>query len=69
MCSFHEVGSDILKLLQRFESLYVHDAVRKQSSILTINIIPIAVKCRYFFSLLTKVNTEVETVLGLPNAL
>ena len=32
---FHEVGNDMLELLQRFESLQVHDAARKQSSILT----------------------------------
>ena len=32
---FHEDGNDMLELLQRFESLHVHDAARKQSSILT----------------------------------
>ena len=32
---FHEVGNDMLELLQRFESLHVHDGARKQSSILT----------------------------------
>ena len=34
-CFFHEVGNDVLGLLQKFESLHVHDAARKQSSILT----------------------------------
>ena len=34
-CLFHEVGNDMLELLQRFESLHVHDTARKQSSILT----------------------------------
>ena len=35
LCLFHDVGNDILELLQRSESLHVHDAARKQSSILT----------------------------------
>ena len=35
LCLFHEVGNDMLELLQKFESLDVHGAVRKQSSILT----------------------------------
>ena len=35
LCLFHEVGNDMLELLQRFESLHVHDAARKQCSILT----------------------------------
>ena len=26
---FHEVGNNVLELLQRFESLHVHDAARK----------------------------------------
>ena len=32
---FHEVGNHVLELLQRFKSLHVEDAARKQSSILT----------------------------------
>ena len=32
---FHEVGNDMLELLQIFESLHVHDAARKQYRILT----------------------------------
>ena len=32
---FNDVGNDMLEVLQRFESLHVHDAARKQSSILT----------------------------------
>ena len=35
LCFFHEVGNDVLGLLQKFESLHVHDTARKQSSILT----------------------------------
>ena len=35
LCLFHEVGNDMVELLQKFESLDVHGAVRKQSSILT----------------------------------
>ena len=35
LCLFHEVWNDILEFLQRFESFHVHDASRKQSSILT----------------------------------
>ena len=35
LCLFHEVGNDMLELLQRFESLHMHDAARKQSNILT----------------------------------
>ena len=35
LCLFHKVGNDLLELLQRFESFHVHDAARKQSSILT----------------------------------
>ena len=35
LCLFHEVGNDLLELLQRSESFHVHDAARKQSSILT----------------------------------
>ena len=35
LCLFHEVGNDLLELLQRFESFHVHDAARKQYSILT----------------------------------
>ena len=35
LCLFQEVGNDLLELLQRFESFNVHDAARKQSSILT----------------------------------
>ena len=35
LCLFYEVGNDLLELLQRFESFHVHDAARKQSSILT----------------------------------
>ena len=35
LCLFHEAGNDMLELLQKFESLHVHDAARKQSSILT----------------------------------
>ena len=35
LCLFQEVGNDLLELLQRFESFHVHDAARKQSSILT----------------------------------
>ena len=35
VCLFHEVGSDMLEYLQRFEPLHVHDTARKQSSILT----------------------------------
>ena len=82
---FHEVGNYMLELLQKFESLHVHDTARQQSSILTFlteNKIPITVKISiyfvkisiYFLSLLlplrlTKVNTEVIIVLGLPNAL
>ena len=31
---FHELRNDMLELLERFESLHVHDAARKQSSIL-----------------------------------
>ena len=34
LCIFYEVGNDMLKLLQRFESFHVYDAARKQSSIL-----------------------------------
>ena len=34
LCLFHNVGNNILELLQRFESLHMHDATRKQSSIL-----------------------------------
>ena len=34
VCLFHEVGSDMLESLQRFEPLHVHDTARKQSSIL-----------------------------------
>ena len=64
----------ILELLQRFESLHVHDAARKQSSnYLTENKITIPVKISICFlspiARLTKVNTEVNTVLGLFNAL
>ena len=33
--SFSQVGNDMLELLQRFESLNVHDSARKQSSIST----------------------------------
>ena len=32
LCLFREVGNDILEFLQRFESLHVYDAARKQSS-------------------------------------
>ena len=32
---FHELGNNMLELLQRFESFHAHDAARKQSSILT----------------------------------
>ena len=35
LCLFHEVGNVMLQILERFESLHVHDAARKQSSILT----------------------------------
>ena len=35
VCLFHKVGNHMLELLQRFESLHVHDAARNQSSILT----------------------------------
>ena len=35
LCLFHEVGNDMVELLQRFKSLHVHGAARKQSSILT----------------------------------
>ena len=35
LCLFHEVGNDMLELLQRFESFHVHGAARKQSSIFT----------------------------------
>ena len=35
LCLFRKVENDVLKLLQRFESLHVHDTARKQSSILT----------------------------------
>ena len=35
VCLFHEVVNHMLELLQRFESLHVHDAARNQSSILT----------------------------------
>ena len=31
----HEVGNNMLGFFQRFELLHVHDAARKQSSILT----------------------------------
>ena len=34
LCLFHEVGNDMLELLQRFESSHVQDAARRQSSIL-----------------------------------
>ena len=34
LCLFHEVGYDMLELLQSLESLYVDEAARKQSSIL-----------------------------------
>ena len=37
LCLFPEFGNNRLELLQRFESLHVHDAARKQSSILTEN--------------------------------
>ena len=35
LCLFHEVGNDMLELLQRWESLHVHDAARKQSGSLS----------------------------------
>ena len=35
LCLFHEVGSDMLEPLQRFEPLHVDDTARKQYSILT----------------------------------
>ena len=35
LCLFHEVVNDMLELFQKFESLHVHDAARKQSIILT----------------------------------
>ena len=35
LCLFHEVGNDMQELLNRLESLHVHDAARKHSSILT----------------------------------
>ena len=35
LCLFHEVGNDMLELLQRFGTFHVHAAFRKQSSILT----------------------------------
>ena len=35
LCLFHEVGNDMQELLNRFESLHMHGAARKQSSILT----------------------------------
>ena len=35
LCLFHELGNDMLELLQRFESLHGHDTARQQSSILT----------------------------------
>ena len=37
LCPFHEVGNEMLELLQRFQSLYVDDAARRQSSILTFS--------------------------------
>ena len=62
--------------MQRFESLHVHDAARKHSSNLTAlteNKIIITVKISIYFlspiARLTKVNTEVNTVLGLFNTL
>ena len=35
LCLLQEVGNDMLEILQRFESFHVHDAARKQCSILT----------------------------------
>ena len=35
LCLFHEVGKDMPELFQGCESLHVHDAARKQPSILT----------------------------------
>ena len=35
LCIFHQVGNDMPELLQRFESLHLHDAASKQSNILT----------------------------------
>ena len=67
----------MLQLLQRFESLHVHDAARKKnlaiSLISTENKITITVKMSIYFlsptARLNKVTTEVNTVLGLFNAL
>ena len=50
--SFSRSKNDMLELLQRFESLHVHDAARKLSSILihlTENKIPINVKISIYF--------------------
>ena len=50
--SFSRSKNDMLELLQRFESLHVHDAARKLSSILiylTENKIPINVKIPIYF--------------------
>ena len=52
LCLFHEVGNHMLELLQKFESLHVHDTARQQSSILTFlteNKIPITVKISIYF--------------------
>ena len=66
------------RALAKIELLHVHDAARKQSSILTHfnqkQNTNYCKKYQYIFSLLlhlrlTKVNTEVNIVLGLPNAL
>ena len=59
----------------KWKSLHVHEAARKQSRILTYfteNKYQFLQNYRYIFSLLlplrlTKVNTEVNTVLGLSN--
>ena len=57
----------MIELLQRFESLHMHDALENNLALslnLTENKIPITVKISYFLCLflfrLTKVNTEVQ---------
>ena len=64
LCLFREVVNDILELLQRFKSLHVYDAARKQSSNFAyLCIIPVTVKILIYF-----LSPIVFKTLGLPNA-
>ena len=77
LCAFYKVGIDMLGFLQRFEYCMCMTQLENNLAfwiILTENKTPVTVKYRYIFSLLlplslTKVNIEVNTVLGVPNPL